>query len=299
MSEAFNTEQIRVHLVICLALLLLCPGQGIEGLGRWVVDVGRYVGHVAGLMITDGPLIELVRQHWDPVLADEGCSSDGICARLDLGNLIFGRRGNVGLRRTDHNGMSGMIPLIPQRKVWIIVRTILNPHDLQVGQGVGKVTEGRATDLGSSKRMAVNRHHGEEGRISRRSYRTEGATEGMTAEYDVAEGVGRRQFIEKCKYLLLEGIGKVTVSERWVHKDCMRRMEDAWFPICILLPNVTLHWLGLLFGSALVADKELTVLLATKHSHCHSTALLSIVLREDRSLSMLEGWDGEPFVLFS
>lgn len=229
MSEAFNTKQIRVHFVICLALLLLGPGQGIKGLGRWIVDVGRYVGHVAGLMITDGPFIELVCQHRNSVLADEGCSSDGICARFDFGDFILGRRGDVGLRRTDHNGMPGMIPLVSQRKVWVIVRTILNPHHLQVGQGVGKVTEGRTADLGSSERMAVHRHHGEEGRISRRSYRTKGTTEGMATEYNVAEGVDRRQLVEKRKYLLLECIGKVTVSERRVHKDCMRRVEDARF----------------------------------------------------------------------
>ena len=215
--------------MICLALFLFCSGQGIKGLGRRVVDVGRYVGHVAGLMITDGPFVELVCQHRNSVLADEGCSSNGICARFDFRDFVFGRRGNVGLRRTDHNGMSGMIPLVSQRKVWVIVRTILNPHHLQVRQRVREVTEGRTADLGHSEGMTMHRHHGEEGRISRRPYHTEGTTEGMSTENNVAEGVDRRQLVEKRKYLLLEFIAKVTVSERRVHKDCMRRVEDARF----------------------------------------------------------------------
>lgn len=61
---------------------------------------------------------------------------------------------------------------------------------------------------------------------------------------------------------------------------------------------MALYWLGLLFGSALVTDNELSVLLATEDSHCDSTALFAIILREDCSLSMLEGWDGQPLVLF-
>ena len=91
------------------------------------------------------------------------------------------------------------------------------------------MTEGRTADLGHSEGMTMHRHHGEEGRISRRPYHTEGTTEGMTTENNVAEGVDRRQLVEKRKYLLLEFIAKVTVSERRVHKDCMRRVEDARF----------------------------------------------------------------------
>jgi hypothetical protein len=62
---------------------------------------------------------------------------------------------------------------------------------------------------------------------------------------------------------------------------------------------MTLHRLGLLLSRALIADKELTVFLAAKYSHCHSTALLSVILRENCSFSMFEGRDGQPFVLFS
>ena len=56
---------------------------------------------------------------------------------------------------------------------------------------------------------------------------------------------------------------------------------------------MTLHGLGLLFSGALVADKELTVFLAAKYSHCHGTALLSVILGENCSLSMFEGRDGQ------
>lgn len=77
--------------------------------------------------------------------------------------------------------------------------------------------------------MAVDRHHGKEGRISCSSNHAEGATKGVATENNVAEGIGRRQFVEERKNLLLEGVGKVTVSERWIHEDCMSRVEDTRF----------------------------------------------------------------------
>lgn len=77
--------------------------------------------------------------------------------------------------------------------------------------------------------MAVDRHHGKEGRISCRSNHTDGATKGVATENNIAEGIGRRQFVEERKNLLLEGVGKVTISERWIHEDCMGRVEDTRF----------------------------------------------------------------------
>ena len=85
--------------------------------------------------------------------------------------------------------------------------------------------------------MAVDRHHGKEGRISCRSNHAEGATKGVATENNIAEGIGRRQFVEERKNLLLEGVGKVTVSERWIHEDCMRRVEDTRF--CMGVRNAT------------------------------------------------------------
>ena len=215
--------------MICLAPLLLCSGQRIQDLGRRIFDVGRHVGHNTRLVITNCSLVELVRQHRNSIFSDKRRSSDGICARFDLGDLILGRRGDVGLRRADDNRMPGVIPLISQRKVWIVVSTIFNPHQLKIGQRVGEVTKGGTANLGSSKRMAVDRHHGKEGRISCRSNHAEGATKGVATENNIAEGIGRRQFVEERKDLLLEGVGKVTVSERWIHEDCMSRVEDTRF----------------------------------------------------------------------
>ena len=133
--------------------------------------------------------------------------------------------------------MPGVIPLISQRKVWIVVSTIFNPHQLKIGQRVGEVTKGGTANLGSSKRMAVDRHHGKEGGISCRSNHTKGATKGVTTENNIAEGIGRCQFVKERKYLLLEGVGEVTVSERWIHENCMRWVEDTRF--CMGVRNAT------------------------------------------------------------
>ena len=83
--------------------------------------------------------------------------------------------------------------------------------------------------------MAVDRHHGKEGGISCRSNHTKGTTKGVTTENNIAEGIGRCQFVKERKNLLLEGVGKVTVSERWIHENCMRRVEDTRF--CMVVRN--------------------------------------------------------------